>query len=171
MRREKDLINVDAGIRANNAAVRTKSNGDMQGNLHRIRRPKKSLYERLQERLPDSIVRALPSNWEHVTVNKAVESVTMPKWIAVGLLSAIVLFGYGAYTKSAEQRDALIRIEEKLHAIERNNVQQQEVNRDQQAWREVMNGHVREIKGMLTQQQINALERLNNGKMNPNVKN
>lgn len=171
MRREKDLTNVNVETRANNAAVRTGSNGQMQGTLHRLRHPKKSWFQRLQEQLPDSVVRALPSNWEHVTVNKQVESVTMPKWIAVGLLSAIVLFGYGAYTKSAEQRDALIRIEEKLATMERNHQEQQRVNGDNQAWRETMNGHVREIKGMLTQQQINALERLNNNKLNQTTKN
>lgn len=162
---------MDVTLRADKAAVRTGSNGEMQGTLHHLRHPKKSWYERLQERLPDSVARALPSNWERATVNKQVESITMPKWIAVGLLSAMVLFGYGAYTKSSEQRDTLIRIETKLENVERNYAEQQRVNGDNQAWRETMNGHVREIKGMLTQQQINALERLNNQKLNPITKN
>lgn len=170
MRREKDLDKVDVHARAIKAAERAGSNGQMQHTLHPVPR-QKSWYDRFQEQLPDTLARALPSNWEHVTVNKNVESVNMPKWIAVGLLSAMVLFGYGAYSKSSEQRDTLIRIETKLENVERNYQEQQRVNGDNQAWRETMNGHVREIKGMLTQQQINALERLNNNKLNPNTKN
>lgn len=103
-------------------------------------------------------------------MNKNVDSVTMPKWIAVGLLSAIVLIGIQVWRDGSAQHDALIRIETKLELAEKqklkDDTERQRLDGDMQAWRETMNGNLKEIKGMLTQQQINALERLNNKKLN-----
>lgn len=99
-------------------------------------------------------------------MNKNVDSVTMPKWIAVAILGAFLTFMVHSYLTGRADHDAMIRIETRLEeavkAAEKAQVDQNNRNGDMQAWREVMNGKLSEIKGMLSQQQIEELNK--NGK-------
>jgi hypothetical protein len=104
-----------------------------------------------------------PNNWERVTVNKNIDSITMPKWVAICVLGAFLAFmGQSWWARSADH-DAMIRIETKLEAAteaaNKAEAEQKARNGDMQAWREVMNGNLKEIKGMLSQQQIDSFNR------------
>lgn len=109
------------------------------------------------------LAKARPDNWERVTVNKNVDSVTMPKWIAVAILTAFLAFMVQSWWARSADHDAMIRIETRLEeavkAAEKAQTEQNLRNGDMQAWREVMNGKLSEIKGMLTQQQIEELNK------------
>jgi hypothetical protein len=113
--------------------------------------------------------------WEHVVVNKHVDAVTMPKWIASAILVAVLAFIVQSWWARSADHDAMIRIATALEMAEKRKIaddaEQKRLDGDMQAWRETMNGTLREIKGMLTQQQINALERLNNKKLNQGTEN
>lgn len=99
-------------------------------------------------------------------VNKHIDSITMPKWIAAGILAAFLAFMAQSWWARSADHDAMIRIETRLEeaikATEKAQTEQNARNGDMQAWREVMNGKLSEIKGMLSQQQIEALDK--NGK-------
>lgn len=112
------------------------------------------------------LAKALPPNWERAVVNKHIDSITMPKWIAAGILAAFLAFMAQSWWARSADHDAMIRIETRLEeaikATEKAQTEQNARNGDMQAWREVMNGKLSEIKGMLSQQQIEALDK--NGK-------
>lgn len=102
--------------------------------------------------------------WDPVVINKHVDSVTMPKWIASAILVAVLGFGAASWWRNESQREILIEMRTELRLVKEAKVAEDAEERrragDMQAWREVMNGQLREIKGMLSQQQLNALERL-----------
>src|SRR4051794_29557048 len=56
----------------------------------------------------------LKREWEPVTVNKSIDSVTMPKWIASAILVAVLSFGAASWWRSSDQRDMLIELRTEL---------------------------------------------------------
>ena len=97
-------------------------------------------------------------------VNKQIDSVTMPKWVAVAVLGAVLTFGIQSWWARSADHDALVEMKTELKAAreakEREESRRDQAAADMQAWREVMNGNLKEIKGMLSQQQLDALERI-----------
>lgn len=106
----------------------------------------------------------LKKGWEPIRVNKQVDSITMPKWIASAILVTVLGFGVTSWMRSSDQRDLLIEMRTELRLAKEakaaEDSRRDQAAADMQAWREVMNGNLKEIKGMLSQQQIDALERL-----------
>ena len=154
MRNEQHLLDVDVHRRLLRAAERTGTGPTLQDTFDEPEA--ESLFQRA--------TKFLTRGWEPVTVNKQVDSITMPKWIAVAILGAILTFGIQSWTQRSNDHDAMIRIETKLEAAERaadkSAAIQSGLNGDMQAWRETMNGNLKEIKGMLSQQQLDALGQL-----------
>lgn len=99
-----------------------------------------------------------------MTVNKSIDSVTMPKWIAIGIFGAMLAFMAQSYWRSSDQRDMLIemRTEQRIakEAKMAEDAEQKAQVAEEKAWREIMHGNQKKIEGMLTQQQIDALERI-----------
>lgn len=99
-----------------------------------------------------------------MTVNKSIDSVTMPKWIAIGILGMVLTFGVQSWWKASDQRDMMIEMRTEMRiAKEAKMVEDAEKKAqvsEEKAWREVMHGNQKKIEGMLTQQQLDALERL-----------
>lgn len=106
----------------------------------------------------------ISQGWERVVVNKSVDSVTMPKWVASAILIAILGFGVQSWWARSSDHDTMIRIEARLEALRESNskveAEQKATNSDMQAWREVMNGNQKQIIGMLSQQQIDSLAQM-----------
>lgn len=102
--------------------------------------------------------------WEPVVVNKQIDSVTMPKWVAVAILGAMLAFMAQSYWRSSDQRDLLIEMKTELRlAKEAKTVEDAErkaQTAEEKAWREIMHGNQKKIEGMLTQQQLDALDRI-----------
>lgn len=100
-------------------------------------------------------------------VNKQIDSVTMPKWFVIAILTAAIGYGIQSSWRAADQRDMLIEMKTELR-LAKEAAMAQELERkaqaaEEKAWREVMNGNQKKIEGMLTQQQLDALERLRRG--------
>lgn len=99
-----------------------------------------------------------------MTVNKSIDSVTMPKWIASAILVAVLTFGAASWWRASDQRDMLIemrteqRIAKEAKTVE--DAEKKAQSAEEKAWREIMHGNQKKIEGMLTQQQLDALERL-----------
>ncbi len=96
-------------------------------------------------------------------MNNKVDSVTMPKWIAVGIFGAVLTFGLGQWYRAASEHDTLIEIRTELRLAKESQGEKDQITNgklaDVAAWQGVVNGKLSEIKGMLSQQQIDALER------------
>lgn len=161
MQRREDFVN-DRYITS--ARQRVNNNGS---GLHRVLdEPKASKpktltpWKRFLQLLP---AKALPSNWEHVIVNNSVDSITMPKWVASAILIAVLGFGVQSWWARSSDHDTMIEIRTELRlAKEANDKKDATVDgavRDLNSWRGVMDGNIKEIKGMLSQQQLTALDR------------
>jgi len=113
--------------------------------------------------LPSFLAKALPSNWEHVVANKQIDSITMPKWIAVAILGAMLTLGVGGWWRASSDRDTLIEIRTELRIAKENRQEKDEALanalRDLNSWKEVMNGNMKKMEGMLSQQQLDQLDR------------
>lgn len=136
---------------------RTSSNGgssakQMQEVLH------------LPRRLPWWMVvrEYLWKGWEPVTVNKSVDSITMPKWIAIGILGAVLTFGVQSWWRATDQRDILIELKTELRLAKEYEAERAKQLKEQAELNKVyidsMTNQLNVIKGMLSQQQINAAE-------------
>lgn len=97
-------------------------------------------------------------------VNKNVDSVTMPKWIAIGIFGAVVTFGIQSWYRSAADRDVLIEMKTELRLLKEaktvEDAERKALSAEEKAWREIMHGNQKKIEGMLTQQQLDALDRI-----------
>lgn len=95
-------------------------------------------------------------------VNKSVDSITMPKWIAIGILGAIFTFGIQSWWRASDQRDMMIEMKTELRLLKESRAVEDAERKaqaaEEKAWREVMNGNQKMIQGMLSQQQREALE-------------
>lgn len=98
-----------------------------------------------------------------MTVNKSIDSVTMPKWIAIGILGAILTFGAQSWWRSSDQRDLMIEMKTELRLMKEaktvEDAERKALSSEEKAWREIMHGNQKKIEGMLTQQQLDALDR------------
>jgi len=99
-----------------------------------------------------------------VTVNKSVDSITMPKWFVIAILTGAIGYGIQSSWRSADQRDMMIEMKTELRlakeAAMAESAERKADSAEAKAWREVMNGNQKKIEGMLTQQQLDALERI-----------
>lgn len=100
--------------------------------------------------------------WEPVTVNKSVDSITMPKWIAIGILGAVLTFGVQSWWRATDQRDILIELKTELRLAKEYEAERAKQLKEQAELNKVyidsMTNQLNVIKGMLSQQQINAAE-------------
>lgn len=117
--------------------------------------------------LPDSlpwwmVVREyFRKGWDHVTVNNRVDSITMPKWIASSILGAVLLFGASSWWRASDQRDMLIELKTELKLAKEYEAERSKQIKDQGDLNKVyidnMTSQLNVIKGMLSQQQLNAV--------------
>lgn len=139
--------------RAHNTAPNgTSTAGAMQGIRH----------------LPDQLpfwMRArmhLTKGWDVVTVNKQVDSITMPKWIASAILLTVLGFGVTSWWRSSDQRDMLIELKTELRIAKEHEAEKQKELKEQAELNKVyidnMTNQLNVIKGMLSAQQLNAVE-------------
>lgn len=99
-------------------------------------------------------------------MNKSIDSITMPKWIAIGILGAVLTFGVQSWWRASDQRDMLIELKTELRLTKefeaergRQLKEQAEINK---VYIDNMTSQLNVIKGMLSQQQISAAERRSN---------
>lgn len=97
-------------------------------------------------------------------MNKQIDSVTMPKWVAIGIFGAVLTFGIQSWYRSAGDRDVLIEMKTELRLLKEaktvEDAERKALSAEEKAWREIMHGNQKKIEGMLTQQQLDALDRL-----------
>lgn len=159
-------LKVNVHKRALRAAERVETNGKLHGFLD------------AEEHLPDQLPlrmrfrEYLLKGWDHVVVNKHVDSITMPKWIASSILATVLLFGVSSWWRASDQRDMLIemRTEQRIvkEAKAAEDVERKAQVAEDKAWREIMHGNQKKIEGMLTQQQIDSLDRIKKSERNSN---
>lgn len=148
----------------------TSSNGGstgkaMQGVLHHLpdSLPAKQHW---RERLRSWWYR-FEREWEPVTVNKQIDSVTMPKWIAIGILGAILTFGVQSWWKASDQRDMLIELKTELKLAKEYEAERSKEIKQQADLNKVyidnMTAQLNVIKGMLSAQQMSAVENARKG--------
>lgn len=95
-------------------------------------------------------------------MNKSIDSITMPKWIAIGILGAVLTFGIQSWWRASDQRDMLIELKTELRLAKEYDAERAKQLREQSELNKVyidnMTSQLNVIKGMLSQQQINAAE-------------
>lgn len=95
-------------------------------------------------------------------MNKSIDSITMPKWIAIGILGAILTFGIQSWWRASDQRDMLIELRTELRLAKEYDAERAKQLKEQAELNKVyidnMTSQLNIIKGMLSQQQINAAE-------------
>lgn len=95
-------------------------------------------------------------------MNKQVDSITMPKWIASSILGAVLLFGVTSWMRSSDQRDMLIELKTELRLAKEHEAEKAKELKEQAELNKVyidnMTGQLNVIKGMLSAQQLNAIE-------------
>lgn len=105
--------------------------------------------------------------WEPVTVNKQIDSVTMPKWIAIGIFTAILGFGIQSWWRSSDQRDLLIELKTELRMQKEFEAERTKQFKEQADLNKVyidnMTNQLNVIKGMLSAQQLNAVDAARRG--------
>lgn len=105
--------------------------------------------------------------WEPVTVNKQIDSITMPKWIAIGILGATLTFGIQSWWRASDQRDMLIELKTELRLAKEYDAERSKQLKEQNELNKVyidnMTNQLNIIKGMLSAQQINAVEAAKRG--------
>lgn len=96
-------------------------------------------------------------------VNKSVDSITMPKWVAVAVLGAILAFVGQSWWRASTDRETLIEIRTELRLAKESRTKDDEAManalRDLNSWKDVMNGNLKKIEGMLSQQQADQIDR------------
>lgn len=106
----------------------------------------------------------LKRGWEPIVVNKSIDSITMPKWIAIAILGSVLAFMAQSWWKASDQRDMLIEMRTEMRLAKEAKVvedaERKAQTAEEKAWREIMHGNQKKIEGMLTQQQLDALDRI-----------
>lgn len=137
----------------------TSSNGNghkMQGSEH------------LPDKLPlgmrvRSHMQRLGAGWHYVVVNKSIDSVTMPKWIASSILGTVLLFGVSSWWRSSDQRDMLIELKTELRLAKESEKEKSLELKNQADMNKVyidnMTNQLNTIRGMLSQQQLNNINK------------
>lgn len=105
--------------------------------------------------------------WEPVVVNKSIDSVTMPKWIAIGILGSVLAFGAQSWWRASDQRDMLIELKTELRMAKEYEAERSKELKAQSELNKVyidnMTGQLNVIKGMLSTQQLTAVEAAKRG--------
>lgn len=105
--------------------------------------------------------------WEPVTVNKSIDSVTMPKWIASAILVAILAFMATSWWKLSDQRDMLIELKTELRIQKEFDAERAKEFKSQADLNKVyidnMTNQLNVIKGMLSAQQQMTVEATRKG--------
>ena len=100
--------------------------------------------------------------WEPVVVNRSIDSVTMPKWIAIGILGAVLTFGVQSWWRASDQRDMLIELKTELRLAKEYDAERAKELKAQSELNKVyidnMTNQINTIKGMLSAQQLNQVE-------------
>jgi hypothetical protein len=108
----------------------------------------------------------LKKGWDPVTVNKQVDSITMPKWIAIAILGAIITFGLQSWWRASADRDVLIELRTEIRLAKEYDAERAKQLKDQADLNKVyidnVTSQLNVIKGMLSQQQLNVAERGSN---------
>jgi len=101
--------------------------------------------------------------WEYVVVNKNVDSVTMPKWVASAILIAILGFGVQQWWARSADHDTMIEIRTELRLAKEADAERMRRVTEQGDMNKVyidnMTNQLNMIKGMLSQQQMTSVER------------
>ena len=104
----------------------------------------------------------LEKEWEPITVNKHIDSVTMPKWIASAILVAMLAFAGTSWWRLSDQRDMLIELKTEVKLAKESEIERSKQLREQADLNKVyidnMTAQLNIIKGMLSAQQLNAVE-------------
>jgi len=105
--------------------------------------------------------------WEPVTVNKSIDSVTMPKWIAIGIFAAVLGFGAQSWWRASDQRDMLIELKTELRMAKEYEAERGKELKTQSELNKVyidnMTNQLNVIKGMLSAQQLTTVEAAKRG--------
>ena len=100
--------------------------------------------------------------WEPVTVNKSIDSVTMPKWAAIGIFGAVLAFGAQSWWRASDQRDMLIELRTELRLAKEYEAERTKELKSQSELNKVyidnMTNQLNTIKGMLSAQQLSQVE-------------
>lgn len=105
--------------------------------------------------------------WEPVVVNKQIDSVTMPKWVAIAILGAMLAFMAQSYWRSSDQRDMIIELKTEVRMSRESEAEKSRQLKEQadlnQVRIEAVTGELKTIKGMLSMQQMATLENTKRG--------
>lgn len=100
--------------------------------------------------------------WEPVTVNKHIDSVTMPKWIASAILVAFLAFAATSWWRLSDQRDMLIELKTEIRIQKEYDAERAKEMKAQADLNKVyidnMTNQLNVIKGLLTSQQLSLVE-------------
>lgn len=100
-------------------------------------------------------------------MNKSVDSVTMPKWIASAILGTVLLFGSASWWRASDQRDMLIELKTEIRMAKEYEAERTKQLKEQAELNKVyidnMTNQLNVIKGMLSLQQMNAVEAAKRG--------
>lgn len=157
--RKENKLNVP-NVHSHTIEARRRTNGHPERLQSLLDNPEVVKPQNLWQRF---LAKVSPSNWEQVTVNKQVDSITLPKWAAVSVLGAVLTFGVQSWWARSADHDTLVRIEAELRlakeAAKEKNAAFDGALRDLNSWKDVMNGNQKQVIGMLSAAQANALER------------
>lgn len=100
-------------------------------------------------------------------MNKSVDSVTMPKWIASAILVAVLAFGSASWWRASDQRDMLIELKTELRMAKEYEAERSKELKSQAELNKVyidnMTNQLNVIKGMLSAPQLTAVEAAKKG--------
>lgn len=149
-------LKVNVHKRALRAAERVETNGKLHGFLD------------AEEHLPDQLPlrmrfrEYLLKGWDHVVVNKHVDSITMPKWIASSILATVLLFGVSSWWRASDQRDMLIELKTELRLAKEHEAEKSRELKEQAELNKVYidntTNQLNIIKGMLSVTQLSAVD-------------
>lgn len=100
-------------------------------------------------------------------MNKSVDSITMPKWIASAILVSMLAFAATSWWRLSDQRDMLIELKTELRmAKEFESERTRQLNEQAQlnkVYIDNVTNQLNVIRGLLTAQQINAVDSARKG--------
>lgn len=104
--------------------------------------------------------------WEPVTVNKSIDSVTMPKWAVVAIFGSVLAFGAQSWWRASDQRDMLIELKTEIRMAKEYEAERSKELKAQSELNKVyidnMTSQLNTIKGMLSAQQLDRVEKKGN---------
>lgn len=141
----------------------TSSNGGkVQTALQGIIQPRKHLPDSLPWWMVWRI--RLTKGWEPVTINKHIDSITMPKWVASAFLVAFLGFAAASWWRQSDQRDMLIELRTELKLAKEYEAERTKQLKEQAEINKVyidnMTNQLNTIKGMLSAQEMDAMRQM-----------